>query len=206
MRHTEQNIIRKNKKFIIKKFTKNGGDFMFCKNCGTQINENQKFCPKCGSQTGMTQTDGYASNPNRQERNYNINVSPNSAAAAAKKAGGAKAVKIIAIIAAALIVVTIAVSLFSGGSSESDIVGSWEISDVEYDSFWNEYPEDNFVIYSDGTFFSDDMYGTYSIDDDTIIFDYSIAAYSFIFSVNNNELKLIPVDDTDAYIIYEKVK
>ena len=23
---------------------------MFCKNCGTQMSENQKFCPKCGTQ------------------------------------------------------------------------------------------------------------------------------------------------------------
>ena len=32
--------------------TKEGDNFMYCKNCGTFISEEQSFCPKCGAAKG----------------------------------------------------------------------------------------------------------------------------------------------------------
>ena len=42
--------------FILVSVTK-GDDYIFCPNCGNQINDNEKFCSKCGNQIKQNSQD-----------------------------------------------------------------------------------------------------------------------------------------------------
>lgn len=43
---------------------------MFCKNCGTQMNDDAAFCPACGTQTANTQQDAYSQADYTQQASY----------------------------------------------------------------------------------------------------------------------------------------
>lgn len=43
---------------------------MFCKNCGTQMNDDAAFCPACGTQTANTQQDAYSQADYTQQEYY----------------------------------------------------------------------------------------------------------------------------------------
>lgn len=67
----------------------------------------------------------------------------------------------------------------------------------------NDYPEDDFVIYENGSFTTDGMSGTYSMNDDTITFSFSIfGSYTYEYDISGNTLMLRNIDDEDEPKIY----
>ena len=75
------------------------------------------------------------------------------------------------------------------------ICGQWIANESRRD-----YPENNFVIYKDGTFTSDGYSGTYSKNGDVITFSFEkYGAYTYKYKVSGNRLSLISIKD-----IYEE--
>ena len=48
---------------------------MFCRNCGTQINENEKFCSQCGTKNMNNQEESSSANTNNTD--YEVNEKSN---------------------------------------------------------------------------------------------------------------------------------
>lgn len=51
---------------------------MFCKNCGAQMNENQKFCPNCGTPVQQSETAQTQGNFQQSPDNYTYQQAPGS--------------------------------------------------------------------------------------------------------------------------------
>lgn len=105
---------------------------------------------------------------------------------------------IIVIAVAAILVCAIAVFLNSG-----DVCGAWEVAERSAGENLDDYPEENLVIYEDGTFTCDGVGGTYSMNDDTITLNLSLfGSYTYEYDVSGNTLTLKNIDDEDASVIY----
>lgn len=59
---------------------------MYCSNCGNQVEDHLMFCPSCGQQTKKPVSSGYNPNPNQQQ--YPVNVSPVSSNANGTNSNG----------------------------------------------------------------------------------------------------------------------
>lgn len=90
------------------------------------------------------------------------------------------------------VVFIIAACLVIGEYFFSDnLVGKWEIDDsVEIYSLSYDYPEDDFVIYKNGTFTADNGSGEYSFDKSHITFSGGFESYSYEYQVQGNVLAL----------------
>ncbi len=151
---------------------------MFCKNCGTEISNTEKFCGKCG--TPVEKTENISFQPQIQKPKSNK--------------------KIIALILAVIIVIG-AVVLIITNSGKLD--GQWEVSEKSASERFSNYPEDDFIIYDDGTFTADGMSGTYSTSGKTITFSFSIfGSYTYEYDVSGDTLMLQSTKDSDEPKIY----
>lgn len=99
---------------------------MFCRNCGTQVSENQKFCPNCGTSLDQTQTGQAA-----QEQATNGYYQQEPVQQPKKKSG--RAVVIICIIAAVVVIAAAAAAIVWAlrGSGPSDLKSSGETETKE---------------------------------------------------------------------------
>lgn len=112
--------------------------------------------------------------------------------------------KVIIIVSVAIVaLICLAVAL----SGSRDITGTWVVAQRSVDESFRKYPEDDFVIYENGSFTSDGVSGTYSMNDGTVTFDYSIfGSYTYEYDVSGNTLMLRNIDDEDnAKIYYDRV-
>lgn len=149
---------------------------MFCKNCGTEISNTEKFCGKCGTRVEKTET---------------INI-PSSIPKSNKK--------IIGVIVSAVLVIGIVVLVFTNSGK---LNGQWEVSEKSASERFSNYPEDDFIIYDDGTFTADGISGTYSTNGKTITFSFSIfGSYTYEYDVSGDTLMLQLTKDLDAPKIY----
>ena len=107
--------------------------------------------------------------------------------------------KILAIVGILVLIVCI-ISLFSGSD---EIYGTWEVAERSLNENFNDYPEDDFVIYENGTFTADGISGQYSINGDTVTFNLSIfGSYTYEYDISGNTLMLKNIDDDDEPKIY----
>lgn len=107
------------------------------------------------------------------------------------------------------VVFVIAACLVIGEYFFSDnLVGKWEIDDsVDIYSLSYEYPEDDFVIYQNGTFTADDVNGEYSLDKKRITLNVGYGALSYEYQVQGNVLALKSMKyPEDGWIKYYRAK
>lgn len=90
---------------------------MYCKNCGTQINENQKFCPKCGLKNHLEPINDIT-----KLNNFTSDI-------VVGKTMNKKLITSI-LIFILLVIVIVSVALITGNRDEVSIVGNWRISDM----------------------------------------------------------------------------
>ncbi|MBQ8028828.1 MAG: hypothetical protein IJ262_05425 [Clostridia bacterium] len=111
--------------------------------------------------------------------------------------------KVIIIVGAIIAVVCVIIAFLGSGS----IYGAWEVSERSINENLNNYPENDFVLYENGSFTCDGVSGTYSINDDIITLNISIfGAYTYEYDVSNDTLMLRNIDDEDnAKIYYDRV-
>ena len=155
----------------------------FCGNCGFKLEDDARVCGKCGNTLG------------------NVKQSPDNSKEKIVKIGIAALVVVLVI---ALVCIIIAIS------NSGDIYGTWEVSERSINENLDGYPEDDFVIYENGSFTCDGFSGTYSMNDDTITFSFSIfGVYTYQYyeyNVSGNTLMLRNIDDEDEpKIYYERV-
>lgn len=166
-------LVHKNKK---------GGNAMFCKKCGSEVNDGAKFCNSCGAKVTEDQaTDNNevvtekkadanntaTSGPETTEANNNGQNNPNiydtqSYAKAKKKSGGKSKFAI----AGGLIVALLIIAYFVfGGETESD-----KYINIVKDGYLLEYKDDN-VSCGDvfDYFFSDGEWKYYGSGDDNMV-------------------------------------
>lgn len=170
---------------------------MYCKNCGNEVNENQKFCPKCGMKCDSALL-----------KSSNISESINSLVYAAKSKSMALPIGIV--IAVVLILISVISLAVSNGKPENKILGSWQISATSSEtSDFDNYPENEYLTFNDdGTGYLDgdiDNVFYYVIDGDTITMDCDdwLFSYTYSFEVKSNELMLKYVSDMPIY--YNKI-
>ncbi len=111
-----------------------------------------------------------------------------------------KVIFIVGVIIALVCVIT----AFSGSE---DIYGAWEISKRSINENLDDYPEENFVIYENGSFTCDGVSGTYSINNDIITLNISIfGTYTYEYDISGDNLILRNIDDEDEpKIYYERI-
>ncbi|MGN1418984.1 MAG: hypothetical protein ACI4W6_06625, partial [Acutalibacteraceae bacterium] len=85
------------------------------------------------------------------------------------------------------------------------IYGSWEVESTH--DITNDYPENNFIIYENGTFTADGVSGTYSINDDTITISALWESYTYQYKMVSSDvlvLRYIEKDDAPS-IRYNRI-
>lgn len=88
---------------------------MFCKNCGTPVDDSTKYCPTCGTPLSQPITDSSVN-----EDCINQNFAPTEAIK--KQKGSKKGLKIIGIILAAIMMFFIALMLIPSSEDEDDYI------------------------------------------------------------------------------------
>ena len=88
---------------------------MFCKNCGTPVDDSTKYCPTCGTPLSQPITDSSVN-----EDCINQNFEPTEAIK--KQKGSKKGLKIIGIILAAIMMFFIALMLIPSSEDEDDYI------------------------------------------------------------------------------------
>lgn len=156
---------------------------MFCANCGTQIKDEVLFCPNCGAKQEI-----------KEEKAAPIVYQQNAQNSAAKT-------KFII-----PVVIVLVLSLVFGGillSRSGDVTGHWVVSEKSINENLRDYPEENFIIYDNGSFTFDGISGTYLMDDDTITFSHVLfGSETYEYTVSRNTLTLKTIDDEDDPKIY----
>lgn len=170
---------------------------MLCKNCGTELNENAKFCNSCGAAAEKESVpDIHSVSPENdsgnQQGQYSFSGEPAAADEAAQpgeavpsgevapveKVPAAKKHNVLLYILIALAVIIVAVLIFrNAGKSETPTGSSGEYSPTSYDSGTSLSAEENWVVgvwypyagYSDGdtTFLSRSSGTLYLFNDHT---------------------------------------
>ncbi len=108
--------------------------------------------------------------------------------------------KKIIIVVGAIIALICVIIAFSGSGN---IYGTWQVAEKSMNESFRHYPEEDFVIYENGTFTCDGISGTYAMNDDTITFNYSIfGSYTYEYDVSGKTLMLKLIDDEDEPKIY----
>lgn len=164
---------------------------MFCKNCGAQMQENEKFCHKCG--------------------NANDAVKRNSFSVAVDELAKKNKRIIVSIFVVILLSVIIAVGV-NMNKPEKKVLGTWKISEYsdqnrDYD---DSYPESDYITFLENGmgYFGNDTDDTfmYHINGDTLTIDSEnlVHAYNYIFEVKRDTLTLRYLGQ--APITYDKVK
>lgn len=170
---------------------------MYCKNCGTEVKENEKFCNKCG-----------------EVNNYNVSVA-NSILDLTGHSDFIEKIKkykwILFVIITLIIIVIIIISVANSNKPENKILGQWQVSEISQDENLNDYPEGYFCFFEDGKMTSDDISGTYYFKDDTLTLQYNtmwVGSVTYKYSIHGNtlELKNIEKDESKPAIYYERVK
>lgn len=156
---------------------------MFCKNCGTEINTNERFCGKCGTPI-----------ENIRDAPIALNLKPKSKRNSI----------IVTFVIVALVIGVIGVIVSNSGK----LYGQWEVSEKSSSELFSDYPEDDFIIYDNGTFTADGMSGTYSTSGKTITFSFSFwGSYTYKYDVSGDVLTLQLLDESDdePKIYYDRV-
>lgn len=160
---------------------------MYCKNCGSKINDNQKFCPKCGTAV---------------ENSNNITT----------KTATNKIFIIKTIVISGLIVIIVAciIGAIHNNNPSKQLQGTWQLSSNSYNADFDNYPECEYMTFlEDGTgYFDNDMSETFSyhIDNNTIIMDSNdwMFAYTYNFKISGKELSISYINDEP--IFYNKIE
>ena len=170
---------------------------MYCKNCGNEINENQKFCPKCGAKCDSALSK--SSNASEFENTFSYTAKSKS-----------MALPICMGIAVFLILFSVISLAVSNGKPEHKILGSWQISAASSETAdFDNYPENEYLTFnSDGTGYLDgdmDSVFYYMINGDTITLDCDdwLFSYTYSFEIKSDELMLKYVSDMPIY--YNKI-
>jgi len=105
-----------------------------------------------------------------------------------------------------IILIIICIVAISSGSG--DIYGEWEVSAKSTEDIGNMYPEDNFVLYENGTVTADGYSGSYSMNDKTITMKILWETYTFEYKVSGDTLMLKNIEEDKAKpaIYYDRVK
>ncbi len=168
---------------------------MFCKNCGTEINDNEKYCHKCGTENNIIKGNNYSS------------IYTSDTIVTSKVVNKKIIIGFVAVLSIALIVIIAVVT--NNNNPEKQIIGTWQFSSVSYDSDFENYPESEYITFlGDGTGYFDgdvDETFTYHIDDNTIIMDSEewLATYTYFFEIEGKEMSLKYFDDDP--IFYNKI-
>lgn len=111
------------------------------------------------------------------------------------------------IVVALALVVIIGFTLVGCSGSRNNIYGSWVVAGKSVNENLRDYPEENFVIYENGSFTCDGFGGTYSMNDDTITLNLSIfGSHTYEYDISGKTLMLRIIDDEDRpKIYYDKV-
>lgn len=106
-----------------------------------------------------------------------------------------------------IVVALLMVVLLVGCSNSKKIVGTWQVSYDSQDEVNSDYPEENFVIYENGTFTTDGYSGTYSIDDNMLTLSFGVlASYTYEYDISGNTLMLRNIEEENSpEIYYDKV-
>lgn len=158
---------------------------MFCKNCGTQLKDRELFCSNCGTKQEKT-----------KEKESPISFESNAQKNKTK-------MKIVISVVLILIAVFSVIALKNSG----EVYGQWVVSDKSINENLRNYPEDDFVIYENGSFTGDGISGTYFLNNDTITFNFSIfGSYTYEYDVSGKTLMLRNIDDeNEPKIYYDRV-
>ncbi len=117
---------------------------MFCRNCGAQLKEGAKFCPKCG--TPVTQTQSTAGQQYDVQPGQDLREGPGlSGAAGVKKTKKAPAFAIGAVIILVIAVILIVRACAGGGGYEKPIRNLMEgIENRDIDQLLKAFPDEMF--------------------------------------------------------------
>lgn len=114
--------------------------------------------------------------------------------------------KIISVLAACVIVG----GMMSGCgiSGKNRLVGRWDLKEDSVKHLSEDYPEENFIIYEDGTFACDDVSGEYSCDKNYLTISCGQwATYTYRYQISSGKLTLRHVDEEeDGCAIYKRAK
>ena len=90
--------------------------------------------------------------------------------------------------------------------NSNEIYGTWVVSEKSANEITNDYPEEDFVIYDNGTFTADGISGSYSMNEKTITFNAFWASYTYEYKLSGDKLVLKCIDEEDTPIInYERL-
>lgn len=111
--------------------------------------------------------------------------------------------KIVIIVIAAVVCIAAVIGIIAVSSHSNKIYGSWEVSEQSLDEDLGGYPEKNFVMYDNGTFAADGISGTFSMDEDTITFTFSMLGYyTYEYDLSGDTLMLRNIEEEDAPTVY----
>ncbi len=167
---------------------------MYCKNCGSEINENQKFCPKCGN---------VIESKSKLPENIELNST------------NKRKFPIWAVIVAIILVIVIIVTIFFVGHNKTtpyqDFIASNQVNIYERDNYTYSIKNDN---YNYSYKFSEDVtnqkiISAYEIND-TYMITVSMALDKQLLIVDlfrNDGDEYIKIDssDLDYVMIYENI-
>lgn len=105
-------------------------------------------------------------------------------------------------------VILIVVCIVSLSSGTGEIYGSWEVSEKSINENFRDYPEENFIIYENGSVSFDGYSGSYSMNKDTVAIQVLWFTYTYKYKVSGDTLmlKLVEADEDTPAIYYNRVK